>query len=171
MREDGFSAVEFEAMDERGNIFITTEQYETAEKNGISKAHVWQRVNVGGWGIERAITQPIKKKNKEKTAWAKKAQQYGVSKDLFYARAKSGWDFEKAATTPPMPRKEACRIASQKKRTVLSLEEEQTAIENGIPIGTVRMRIKQYGWSKERAITEPVNTQFRSRGREYDATS
>ncbi|WMW41378.1 hypothetical protein RE433_29000 (plasmid) [Bacillus cereus] len=38
------------------NEVITDEQYLIANRNGISKKNVYQRVNEYGWSIEKAIT-------------------------------------------------------------------------------------------------------------------
>lgn len=46
-------------------VFITDEQYQIAEKNGISKANVNQRIRLG-WTVQRAITEPIHKKGEIK---------------------------------------------------------------------------------------------------------
>lgn len=78
---------------------IMYEHYEIAEKNGISKENVYQRVKHYGWTIERAITTPIA------TQWLGKykgfhkiALKNGISLNVFYARMRKGWKLEDAAT-------------------------------------------------------------------------
>jgi len=80
---------------------IMYEHYEIAEKNGISKENVYQRVKHYGWSIERSITTPIASQwlGKHK-GFHKIALKNGISLNVFYARMRLGWKLEDAATKP-----------------------------------------------------------------------
>jgi hypothetical protein len=47
---------------------ITAEQFAIAEKNGISRGTLWNRVSCRKWPVEKAITVPINKKFARKTS-------------------------------------------------------------------------------------------------------
>jgi hypothetical protein len=81
------------------------------------------------------------------------AAQNGISRKLLNQRIRqSGWDKERAITTPP------------KKQTNLKRWME-IAEKNGIPYYTARNRVVLCGWSWERAVTEPIWTTERLRER------
>lgn len=80
---------------------IMYEHYEIAEKNGISKENVYQRVKSYGWSIERAITTPIGSRWLGKyKGFHKTALKNGISLNSFYSRVRLGWKLEDAATKP-----------------------------------------------------------------------
>lgn len=82
---------------------ITDEDYEKAEKNGISKMNVYLRVNKRGWEIERAITVPIRKKKCVtgiNAGMKKLAEMNGISHTTLYKRLKKGMDPYEAVTAP-----------------------------------------------------------------------
>lgn len=141
--------------------YLTPADYARAEEYGISKGNVYNRFYVLNWSKERAITTPIKR-DKEKVRWRKIANQNGISTSSFYDRIRRiGWDYERAATTPIMT-KEQIRQASRKSRLRVFTEEQLLEAEkNGIPKRTAYQRVKNYKWTPERAVTEPVRTQFR----------
>lgn len=71
----------------------------------------------------------------------------GLRKQLVYIRVYvSGWDVERAITTPPMPLEERSR---KYPKTYTDL-----ATKNGIPLITFYSRIKR-GWDIEEASTLP----------------
>jgi hypothetical protein len=41
------------------DYYITPEEYEEAERNGISRKHVNYRIRQFGWGKQKAITTPV----------------------------------------------------------------------------------------------------------------
>lgn len=83
---------------------ITFEAYEKAIKNGISKRHVYQRVHVYGWSVERAITDPVKKRNINGRYGHERmiaiAEQNGISVSTYYKRLREGMSRRDAATKP-----------------------------------------------------------------------
>ncbi|MBM6649045.1 hypothetical protein [Bacillus sp. RIT 809] len=122
------------------NEVITDEQYLIANKNGISKKNVYQRVNEYGWSIEKAITKPIYNTNKRKTERALMllAELNGVNYATYRQRIKDGMDPHEAAV----------------KRTTISVE-LQIALDNGIEVETFRGRVKR-GMTPYEAATQPL---------------
>lgn len=82
---------------------LTEEHYRIAEKNGISRRNVYNRVYelIDPWPIEKAITVPVRKKEGKYIEWSRIAKKNGIYNQLFHARRKRGWDLERAATEPP----------------------------------------------------------------------
>ena len=116
--------------------YITPEEYEIAEKNGINKRVVYQRVFLG-WSKKRAITVPLQIK-KLTNEHFEIAQKNGISKNTVKHRVSHlGWEIEKAITTP---------IISRKNKYL------DQARKNGINENTYYSRIEQ-GWTKEDAST------------------
>lgn len=83
----------------KNDLVITPKVYKTAEKNGISKAHLEERVKRYGWNQEDAANKPIRKKVKHGD-WPKRAEQNGIPKGTFYQRIKWGWTYERAVLEP-----------------------------------------------------------------------
>lgn len=83
-------------------IQITEEQYKTAEKRGISRSNVNNRVHflIKPWSVERAISEPIKDRRGSFQRWLKLAHSRGISTEAFHSRRRSGWDLERSATQP-----------------------------------------------------------------------
>ena len=82
------------------NYYITPEEYEKAEKNGIHKKLLYMRVNFGGMSKRRAMTEPVQKR-KDRKYWAKVAESNGIKYRTFIGRVNNlGWSEEKAATKP-----------------------------------------------------------------------
>lgn len=81
---------------------LTEEDYKTAEKNGISRKNVNQRVDLYDWSIERAITDPVKKRNKKdnNTRMLVIAGQNGISTSTYYRRIREGMPPRDAAMKP-----------------------------------------------------------------------
>lgn len=144
-------------------LYIQDSDYEIAEVNGISRSAVYNRVYSYGWSIKDAITKPTSKRSKEKAEFARIAVKNGISRDVFYCRVRKGWDLRKASTEPVLSRKEVALRVAESQRTILSIGRRKIAEANGIPYSTVISRIRKYGWSVQRAITEPVNVQFRKK--------
>jgi hypothetical protein len=75
--------------------YITPEQYETAERNGINKKALENRYHFLGWSIERAITEPLKDYD---SRWRRIAEKNGIPGGTYYNRISRGWSKERAAT-------------------------------------------------------------------------
>ncbi|MEK5197349.1 hypothetical protein MHI49_28450 [Bacillus sp. FSL M7-0884] len=146
----------------------TYEDYEIAEKNGISKETVYQRIHYRGKTVKQAITEPLWNGSfREKYQnYIEIAEQNGISYPTFHARLTKKtvrkWTPEEAATVPP---KITGRI--RKSRANGPTEEDYKEAErNGISRKNVNQRLDLYDWSIEKSITDPVN----KRGRKDDNT-
>lgn len=122
------------------NEVITDEQYLIANKNGISKKNVYQRVNEYGWSIEKAITKPLYNTKNRKTDrnLMLLAELNGINYATYRQRIKDGMDPHEAAV----------------KRTTNGME-LQIAIDNGIGIETFYSRLRR-GMTPYEAATQPL---------------
>jgi hypothetical protein len=137
---------------------LTIMDYVKAKKNGISQRAAYQRFMEYGWDKERAITEPVAKRDLYKK-WKPLIDLVKLKRHTFYTRVISmGMTPFEACITP---------VEGVKGRPVGNgkLTEKHIAIakRNGISRGTVNQRVYSYKWSVERAITEPVHTQFRKK--------
>ena len=95
-------------------VYITPDDYETAEKNGISRHTVYQRVHTCGWDIDRAITEPVNFRFRTSSIWGHWKDKAVVDYETFRKRLqKLRWSAEKAALTPVMTKKESCSLARE----------------------------------------------------------
>jgi hypothetical protein len=136
--------------------YITPNDYDIAEKNGLSKQLVYQRVYDYSWDVQDAITIP-KRIRKNHGNWVKVALENGLSRSSFYGRLAEGMTAEEAATLPIRPRLtmvELVRISSDSRRTYPK-EYGILADANKINRQTFRERLKR-GWTLEDAATYPV---------------
>jgi len=145
------------------SYYLTPEHFELAEKNGISKRLLSDRVYQRGWLINRAINQPKQNKNNTEVfkLWAKVAEANGIRSILFSQRLiVSKWSYEKAATHKKMNKDE---IAAEAKKTnvyrIFTKEQHEIAKANGIKKGTMYARVRDYGWTVDDAITVTVYSQ------------
>lgn len=136
--------------------YITPDDYEQAELNGISAQLLEQRVRSFLWDVDKAVMTPKKQQRSFKKTWAKWkeiATENGIDRDAFTNRVRSlGWDEEVAATT-----KKGVRSRGR-----WTDEELETARRNGIDGSSMsipRMRINQLGWSREEALSTPKLTE------------
>jgi hypothetical protein len=141
-------------------MYLTPEDYEIAERNGIPRGYATSRFYTKNWSRERAITEPVKKHNGPWKAWKETCKQTGISRSSFNRRVQKGMTPEEAATTPPTPPNKKA------KRTLLTDEQVEIAKQNGIGYSTLVVRISQYKWPIEKAIHTPVDTRKRRKNRE-----
>lgn len=140
------------------NFYITPEEYEKAQKNGISKKMLEIRIRKLAWDKERAINTPIRKQKTYTKEIKELAGKNGISMATFKSRVnKLGWDIEKAATTPMMDNtkniyKAIPKVRKYPKKII------QEAKKNGIPVKCFYNRITKYKWDIEKAATTPVMT-------------
>lgn len=87
----------FEARQLSMNREITQDDIKTAAENDISKWHLIERVKRYKWAIKEAVTDPVRKHEKHGN-WPEIAEANGIPKATYYARYKSGWSHERAAT-------------------------------------------------------------------------
>lgn len=135
----------------------TWEEYEIAEKNGISKGNVDQRINLG-WTIEKAITKPIRVTFRQKYAeFIKLAESNGIAFLTFRARVeKHNWTPEDAATKSIMTVRDMEKKSNDKKR-IIPKEIYAKARENGINPSTLKTRVFMLKWDMDLAATLQAN--------------
>lgn len=121
-------------------LYITDEDYAEAEKNGISKDNLNNRVRRYGWGVDRAIRTPLKK-GKFSEEQKDLMQKSNVNIDTIKYRVNHGWSFEDAISIP-----------SYSLHTIKKYPEEiiQKAAANGINYSCFKQRVNK-GWSIEEA--------------------
>lgn len=91
-------------------MYLTKEDYKQAERLGIRKLTLYNRVYYYGWSKERALTQkPMKREERRRKYpdWVfENLEKNGISKTTFYVRiSKYKWSVEKACTEPVMRRR------------------------------------------------------------------
>lgn len=130
-------------------IYITDEQYLIANRNGISKKNVYQRVNGYGWSIEKAITKPLHNTKNKKTnrALMLLAELNGISYAAYKRRIKDGMDPHEAAVK--------CNKYSV---------EFQIALDNGIGSEAFYSRLRR-GMTPYEAATQPLK--YKNFSKEY----
>lgn len=137
------------------DFYITPEEYERAEANGISKRCLEIRVRDLAWNKSKAITQPVIKKHSVKN-WVEIAEQNGISKSTFEKRIyRLKWSYEKAATVPIIDEKVRIKNLSNKHRR-FPKEILELAKSNGIPYDTFRYRVNRSKMSYLEAATKPL---------------
>ncbi|WP_064774770.1 hypothetical protein [Bacillus cereus] len=122
------------------NEVITGEQYLIANRNGISKKNVYQRVNEYGWSIEKAITKPLNNTKNKKTDrhLMLLAELNGINYATYRQRIKDGMDPHEAAVK--------CNKYSM---------ELQMALDNGIGTEAFYTRLRR-GMTPYEAATKPL---------------
>ena len=114
---------------------------ELAKKYGISYNTLNGRLGLG-WSLRKALTYPLNYKKGLKA----KAEQAGIPYGTFRDRVQQGWSIEKAMSTPVHK--------SKYKYAELA---RGTAIQRA----TLYSRIKNYGWTLEKALKAEVKVRFR----------
>lgn len=150
---------------------LTKEDYKRARENGINGKALYNRYYNKFWDKERAITEPLHKKQKYK--WLEVAQQNGISPGTFRQRInRYGWDEEKAAITPVITLDEIGeynRIKSRKHPQWVYDRME----ENGISKDVLSARLRKLNWTLEEAVSVPPGTQlvdyYRNRVKELES--
>lgn len=134
--------------------YITPEDYAKAEKNGVSRRNLNQRVASYGWDIDRAVSTCVRKETAFQPVWDKwkdLATENGVSRKSFYRRVRvSGWSEELAATVVPVPGGQVSPFWSE--------EDKATMKKNGISRNLANTRVGMLGWTKEDALHTPKLT-------------
>lgn len=137
-------------------FYITPEEYQVAEQNGVSAATLEVRVRSLAWDKVRAITTPPHVKHRLGD-WIKVAEKNGICyRTLVYRANQLGWDLERAATQPLQDRRVQAIYAREKGR-VYPKEILELAKQNGINYDTFRGRVK-HGWTMEEAAMKPTMT-------------
>ena len=87
-------------------FYITPEEYEIAEKNGIDGWNLERRIRYLGWSKKKAIYTPKRKRDTRYSSLAKKAIKNGITRKAFYMRIKRGMCPIKASEKPMLSNKE-----------------------------------------------------------------
>ena len=135
--------------------YITPEEYEYAERNGISKTNLEIRIRKYGWAHSRAVNQPIRKLKRHPMLAV--AKENGISTKLYHSRIKNKWSEERAATEPVHdPAKELGeRVRANR---IYSQEIIDLAASNGIKYTTFTSRMRTGKMTELEAATTPLRT-------------
>ena len=152
------------------DYYITPEEYDVAESNGIPRTTLEQRVRDLLWDKQRAITEPPKEMSKGYEKYARKALGIGVSRNAFYTRVQRGWSLERAAATPVKETgkkflDEQRKLSIQKTRKYPDWVYEELD-KNNIKRCTFWQRVNTHKWSVEKACTTPTQEKGK-----YDRTN
>jgi uncharacterized protein YjcR len=135
------------------DYYVTPEEYEIAQKNGISPGRVNDRIRNYGWSKKDAITIPPMKMKPFNEKYVKLAESNGISRDTFRLRVRHyGMSEYEAATKPLQDRKKQANIM-QKKRKKYPDELLELAKKNGIKYTTFIARINRLRWDPLKAAT------------------
>lgn len=137
--------------------YITSEEYQRAEKNGICKSTLEYRIRAALWERERALTESPTKISEWKMI-KEIALKNNIRRSTFESRRATGWTLIDAITKPVMSRKECIERANQfnQNNSILTNEQIQCAKEKGIKPDTIRNRLRKWKWDIEIAITNPA---------------
>lgn len=132
------------------DYYLTPEELDIAEMNGIGKALVQDRVYRHGWEKERAITQ---KRRDTKTSiwktWSSLSESNGIGKSTFHDRVRKGMSPKDAATAPLFGTKNG--VSRTFSKEILEL-----AAANGISRQRLYERVQKSKWNEHRAATTPI---------------
>lgn len=145
---------------DRVNWYITSDDEEKAEKNGISRTLLHFRVNQMGWDIEKAVNTPVKKSRPRGSLnkYAALAKENGIAYKTMLERInRMGWEPLEAATKPleTLEEKRERQSKFAEKQRKHPKEMVELAKKNGIGYQTFRLRVKA-GKSYEEAATRPL---------------
>jgi hypothetical protein len=143
------------------SFYLTQEDYVKAKANGISYENAYARFYNYGWSVEDTINKPLHRPSLW-SQYKELADEHGIKQGTFYDRVAKGIKPEEAATLPNL------RIVN----VAIKVTPEIVAIAaaNGISKGTLKYRVHKYRWPIERAMTEPINAQYRRKDLETVST-
>lgn len=139
------------------DFYITPEEYEIAENNGIPKATLEFRTRTLMWDKRRAMTEKPQNKICRKE-WAEVAAKNGIKYHTFLSRIlDSGFTPEEAATKPLQSEKEKeiARKTAHEKSRKYPKEAIELCKKNGIHRNTFYYRVNQMGMEPYEAATMP----------------
>ena len=88
------------------DYYITPEEYEKAEKNGIDGWNLERRIRYLAWDKQKAIYTPKRKRDTRYSSLAKKAIDNGITRKAFYMRIERGMCPLEASKKPMLSQKE-----------------------------------------------------------------
>lgn len=129
--------------------YLTPDDYEIAEENGINGNNLYQRFYYYGMTAERARTKPLRRKGLKYQYLQDEAKKNGIelSYNTIYKRKKNGWSDEDVVRYGP---------GERPKRSKEEEKYYRIAEEKGIKGGTYIAR-RNRGWTREEASTTPVD--------------
>ena len=141
------------------SFYITPEEYQIAESNGISRNTLDIRVRDLLWDKERAITEPTQKKNNGEMKWADVAESNNIPRQTYYTRRKRGMSKEEAATKPLQNKKKWASIMRERKKIKGNMKYPsyvyEKARKNGISHSMLDNRMNSGNFTFEEAYTLP----------------
>lgn len=137
--------------------YVTPDQIDRAEQNGINSKVFALRIRSLGWSVEKATVTPLSKRHADLTGWREITERNGIKYQTFKKRVNiMGWTHERASTEPLQNKREAM-IKVSKDRRIYPIEEIAIALTNGIVYGTYCQR-RYAGWNAYDAMTIPIMT-------------
>lgn len=137
--------------------YITPQDYENAEKIGVSNNLLYRRVYVSNWDVDKAVNTPVKVR-KCKIKHLKIARKNGIKDVTFYSRLNRGWNLEDAstitiekATSKQWMDKHYKKMRKEYRKYPNWVYENLE--KNGIKLITFWSRVNNHGWSLEEAST------------------
>lgn len=128
--------------------YVTPQEYEIAEQNGISAKNLNNRIRQFGWHKERAMTEPYRQR-RDLSEWGKIAESNGIQYRTMQTRIARGWSIEDAATKPLFDMKTQMKQLKQNNRKYPDVESKLKEIGITYAAFTNRMRS---GWTLEDAM-------------------
>lgn len=138
-----------------GDVYITDDDFQRAEENGICKKTLFNRINYLGWDKETAITtKPLNGGMAKRHKYMDIVKKNGINPETFRYRLKRGWDELEAATLPPKD-KSISLLKSVERRRKYPKELLEIADKNGIRRRLFYTRIER-GMTPMEAATTPL---------------
>lgn len=136
------------------DYYITPDEYDEAERNGINRRNVDYRIRGAGWRKEKAITKPTQKYT-DLSKLKIIAMENGICYRTLKSRIAKGWDDRRATTEPLRTTEDLIAFCRRSKKTrKYPRDMVDLAMKNGILKGTFRDRARN-GWDLIRAATLP----------------
>ena len=132
-------------------FYITPEEYEAAEQNGISAETLTRRIRDLAWDKQIAISTPPRGR-RDLSYYHKLAEANGIPHKTFTGRMRRIWDPERAATQPVAGVGQITEMLNKRWDTerIYPKEYVELAERNGIQYRTFQWRMR-HGWTLEDA--------------------
>lgn len=144
--------------------YVKPGEYKSAERRGISKKMIYDRLYRRGWTKKRALTEPVGRLG----GAARIAEENGINRPTYYSRVRKGQDPIEAALTPLQKESRAARARKAKELTpeewfqakragtlknkAMPAEWIERAKQHGVSARTLRDRLHR-GWPLSEACT------------------
>jgi len=135
------------------SFYITPDNYNTAQQNGITAHLLTNRVRTYGWDIIKATTTTPRPLNTNQE-WRDIAKENNISSSIFSHRVSTGMSMEKASSMPVMDKATLINNMAIAKRKYPK-EYEDLAVSNGISVKTFCKRMSRR-WGLVEAATRPM---------------